>query len=164
MFYRITEDGFLANEAGRVLDRDEAFEFATRVLDRYYRASIGEIEQANWHLKEKSMRRALRLSTPRPTPPPTPEKAGYVYLMQNQLLYKIGVSVDPERRRRQIEKASGLPTRLLAMVASNDPYALERSLHERFGDYREEGEWFDFDAGTHGEVLRFFEAMQEVER
>jgi len=84
--------------------------------------------------------------------------------MQNQLLYKIGVSVDPERRRRQIEKASGLPTRLLAMVASNDPYALERSLHERFGDYREEGEWFDFDAGTHGEVLRFFEAMQEVER
>src|SRR5690606_28297487 len=129
MFYRITEDGFLANEAGRVLDRDEAFEFATRVLDRYYRASIGENEQANWHLEEKSMRRALRLSTPRPTPPPTPEKAGYVYLMQNQLLYKIGVSVDPERRRRQIEKASGYPIDITLSVYTDDPYTVEKDIH-----------------------------------
>lgn len=51
---------------------------------------------------------------------------------------KIGTSIDPSRRVREIQTSS--PTKLLAITEGGKQE--ERALHERFSHLREHGEWF----------------------
>ena len=55
---------------------------------------------------------------------------------------KIGVSVHPGRRRNEVERKEGCVVQILGIVQSGD-YTLESELHERFVDYRVDGEWFN---------------------
>ena len=74
-----------------------------------------------------------------------------LYIMENETgLVKIGISHNPERRRRQVSNASGLSVRLIhvwsAQELKNAGYLardMEKRLHGRYGDYRRSGEWFD---------------------
>lgn len=58
-------------------------------------------------------------------------------------LYKIGISKHPNKRRSQIENMSGIKTQLLHTFNTvSDARCCERVLHTLHGDYRECGEWF----------------------
>lgn len=71
----------------------------------------------------------------------------YVYLMHCHQtgLYKIGISDDPERRRRQIQNMSGLPVRVIQFWMVWDARGTEAVLHRHLDAYRLEGEWFALD-------------------
>jgi hypothetical protein len=66
--------------------------------------------------------------------------------MQNSLqLSKIGVALNPERRRRSLETSSGLSIDLVKCWQVLDGTALqaEQYLHRTFARRRKAGEWFD---------------------
>src|SRR5690606_1577395 len=100
--YHIHPSGFLVDDVGFVADRETAFALVSRVLSHYYGCSGGEIEQANYDTMDRHFGR--REKQPTPTPARTP-RPGFVYLMSNGRYYKVGVTNDPERRRKEIEKA-----------------------------------------------------------
>ncbi|WP_209445718.1 GIY-YIG nuclease family protein, partial [Streptomyces roseochromogenus] len=57
-------------------------------------------------------------------------------------LIKLGMSNDPQRRRRDL--ATGLATRLDLLWSHPGGLSLEAFLHRRFARRRVRGEWFDF--------------------
>jgi hypothetical protein len=67
---------------------------------------------------------------------------GHVYLMQCGDLYKVGMSQDPERRRRQVSLSVGQPVVLLFTVKTSDMANCEAAWHQRFAAVRRTGEWF----------------------
>lgn len=67
-------------------------------------------------------------------------EGSHVYLMDDGDRYKVGLSTDPERRRRNLETMKGRPVRLLATVPGG--YELETSLHGALAHLRGIGEWF----------------------
>jgi len=71
-------------------------------------------------------------------------RRGFVYLMQQSAakLFKIGFSINPETRRRQIEAEMGSSVALLARIPTTDMRASERLLHEHFKEVRVASEWF----------------------
>lgn len=69
--------------------------------------------------------------------------AAKIYLMRNDFgLYKIGISINPEDRRAQIENSSGVPVTILEVFDSADAYQEEQALHLELKDVRRCGEWF----------------------
>lgn len=73
------------------------------------------------------------------------KKEQRLYLMGNPFnLQKIGISINPERRKRQIELASGLPINIIKCWETLDSTAfnVEQSLHVEFARRRTGGEWF----------------------
>lgn len=79
-------------------------------------------------------------------PPRRPDRQ-YVYLMwgAGTGLYKIGISDQPERRRRQLANASGLDVRIVSVWEVWNARETERVLHRYFRDVRREGEWFQME-------------------
>lgn len=74
-------------------------------------------------------------------------KQGYVYLIQagDSFRFKIGRSVDPERRVKEMQVGSALELKLLCQKRCRDMCAQEDRWHELFGASRKHGEWFDLD-------------------
>lgn len=71
--------------------------------------------------------------------------AQQLYLMENSTgLFKIGISVSPQRRLSEIKNASGLDVKLLATwETEEDAYTVEQRLHKKFKSQRKHGEWFE---------------------
>lgn len=68
-----------------------------------------------------------------------------LYLMENTAkLNKIGIGVNPLRRKRQLELTSGLPITIVKTWATLDATAhhVEQALHRIYSRRRMQGEWF----------------------
>jgi hypothetical protein len=66
----------------------------------------------------------------------------YVIGNANSTTVKIGVSIDPIRRLREIQSMCPIPITLLWSCPGGT--ALEQSLHHEFDQFRSHGEWFTF--------------------
>ena len=85
----------------------------------------------------------IRWATPvEPRPPPTKKEApegikeeGWVYVVRNQDLHKIGITKDLIRRMRQL-KADDKGNELIDAIKSDRYKALERTLHKIFKEKR----------------------------
>ena len=68
----------------------------------------------------------------------------HLYFMKNEKTdeIKIGISIHPEVRRRQLERQHGNKITILRVVASQGR-SKEKELHLRFSAYRTHGEWFE---------------------
>jgi hypothetical protein len=69
---------------------------------------------------------------------------GFVYIIQEEFTghVKIGVSTNIGQRLRNLQTANSGKLKVIGIKASNDPYTLEHELHQKFKDYRIQGEWF----------------------
>lgn len=68
-----------------------------------------------------------------------------LYIMQNELsLYKIGISNDVERRRRELKNTSGLDVKIIDIprIFELDAYEVEQTIHKILSRVRRQGEWF----------------------
>jgi hypothetical protein len=65
-----------------------------------------------------------------------------IYFIAVKKRVKIGYSLDPKRRLKELQAANGLKLRLLAVVPGTK--ATEAALHYVFRDVREMGEWFRY--------------------
>lgn len=68
---------------------------------------------------------------------------GKVYLMKSvDSLYKIGVSVNPKRRIKEIQTGNSNKVELVCEYETEKPYLLEKVLHNRYSHLLEHGEWY----------------------
>ncbi len=67
----------------------------------------------------------------------------HVYFIKSKTTnnIKIGVSKNPNERKKQIKQIKGDTLEILKIIASGG-YALESKLHRKFSKYRVNGEWF----------------------
>ena len=71
-----------------------------------------------------------------------PEK-GFVYLMYDGELWKIGKALNIASRKKQLERQVGKPLQLLHSIESDDYSRAEAEMHFRYKHCRIRGEWFD---------------------
>jgi len=83
---------------------------------------------------------------------PSPED-GFVYMLYSRGLIKIGFSVQPHERFRQLRSMSVAPMSLIWL--GHGTRRNEAALHQHFSEYRKKGEWF-----APGERLRAFIARR----
>lgn len=90
-------------------------------------------------IDEELSRRALRIA--KPSKPAVP---GYVYVVKSPTgAYKIGKSKDPDNRLRTFSVKLPFEVEYVCVIPTDDMNGLERDLHSRFSDKRENGEWFN---------------------
>lgn len=67
-----------------------------------------------------------------------------LYIIKTPTHFKIGVSVNPEKRLKELSTGSALPLTLHSTyIPTHSAYQLERRLHKAFTIHRCNGEWFD---------------------
>jgi len=97
----------------------------------------------HYRVNEKVINEALdgkyRIPKPRPSKPP---KAGWLYVIRCQNLYKIGVATDVDKRLRQLAKPIPFNLHLIHKSYYYDVIAAERHVHRRYRHKRVTGEWF----------------------
>lgn len=73
---------------------------------------------------------------------------GWIYVIQaiGTTRYKIGRSIEPKERLRQLnQKQSPYPLKLIHTFWSMDAVSDEQYLHSALADFRVHGEWFEFE-------------------
>ena len=76
---------------------------------------------------------------------PRTNSAQLLYLMKSSNgLLKVGISSSPERRRQQVQAASGLPTTLVKVwdTGRESAFTVEKRVHKGLAEFRQMGEWF----------------------
>jgi hypothetical protein len=68
---------------------------------------------------------------------------GFVYLMSDGVLWKIGKALNIGYRKSQLERQLGKPLDLLHSIRSDDYSRAEAEMHFRYKHCRIRGEWFD---------------------
>ncbi len=75
----------------------------------------------------------------------------YLYVMQNEHYYKIGISKEPLKRLENIKNANPKKVILIITLFVPEPIVsvkfLEEFLHKQYQIQRGRGEWFDFSGG-----------------
>jgi len=79
-------------------------------------------------------------------------KSGYVYLMKFGNEYKIGTSINVERRFRELKTQMPYNGEIIHTITTGDPEGIEAYWHRYFSDKRLKGEWFDLS----GADVRYF--------
>ncbi len=102
-----------------------------RILDAINKES-GQIRKDEWELKQIESRAKH--------PPSKPK--GYVYFIQGQCggAIKIGFSVSPEKRLKELQ--TGYPDTLTILLMIPGSESTETTLHRQFDASRLKGEWF----------------------
>lgn len=73
-------------------------------------------------------------------------KKGKVYICQSDIgLFKIGCSVNPERRIKELGIGSSIRHKIIYTVNSNNMFELEKKLHKIFESKKQHSEWFRLD-------------------
>lgn len=134
-------DWWYEKQARTIIDGDPAGAIGLRARERFL--SPGS-QAPRPHLR-------VVANTPKPTRRPTswrktperPESFGeahtYVIAADGLGLVKIGITNNPEGRRRELQTGQPMDLHLLWSVQGS----YEVALHERFEQYRTRGEWFD---------------------
>ena len=84
---------------------------------------------------------------------------GYVYLLYDERLYKIGYSTNVHRRVRALQTANPF-IRIIATSRSlprNEARILERTLHRKFNHKNVKGEWFGLDSNDARYICEAFQ-------
>lgn len=80
---------------------------------------------------------------PNPEPAPRRKLTGFVYMISNGSLIKVGMSQQPLTRLRDLQGASTIPLTLLHCIQTSDVREVESFLHVHFNEHRVQGEWFN---------------------
>lgn len=88
------------------------------------------------------------------------KKKGYTYLIHAENLYrfKIGCTIDYERRLKELQTSSPTKLYLIAKKRTNDMYSEEKKWHSIFKSKRKNGEWFELDYKEIGKLTKRWKA------
>jgi hypothetical protein len=92
-----------------------------------------------------------RLGNPEPNAEHDPSvdhesELGYVYLLKSGRYHKVGRSNAVGRRERELAIQLPEKAKLVHSIKTDDPVGIEAYWHNRFGDRRKNGEWFELTA------------------
>ena len=97
----------------------------------------------------------------------------FVYLVwvETTTRFKIGLSDNPKKRLGELQVGCPGKLHLIAQIKSSDAKTKEKRLHQKYSEFRINGEWFDFPMMKWPEVLEdfgqsprlFMAALSEIE-
>ena len=91
---------------------------------------------------------------------------GFVYLLKEdgeEALYKIGVTTgDINARIKKLQTGNGNKIRFVHSFLSDRPFKLEKMLHFKYRENREEGEWFLVNKKEVDNFLNEYQRLQEI--
>ena len=69
----------------------------------------------------------------------------FIYLIQSQESgrYKVGISLNPKKRVKQLQTGSGEELKLIHIFESEYPHLVEKGLHRHFKHLHAIGEWYN---------------------
>lgn len=87
----------------------------------------------------------------------------YIYLIHSleDSNYKIGVSIRPKKRLKQLQTGNSSELKLVETYKSEFADQIERTLHRRYTHLKKEGEWFNL--GISNEVT-FVSECEKIEK
>ena len=88
---------------------------------------------------------------------PKEKPKGHIYIMECDGKYKIGVSKDIERRRKQLDNKPFPTTIVYKSSLINNVYDVEKEIHSVYEEKRIGGEWFELDSGDMNAIKRYIE-------
>ena len=92
---------------------------------------------------------------------------GWVYLLKedgDNSLYKIGTTRcdNVEDRIKKLQTGNGNKIRLISSFLTNKPFKLEKMMHNKYQENREEGEWFLLNKKEVDNFLNECQRLQEI--
>jgi len=86
----------------------------------------------------------------------------YVYLIQSleEGYYKIGVSIHPTKRIKQLQTGNSAELKLIEVYKTEFAHQIEKALQRRYTHLRKEGEWFNMSI-TH--EVSFLKECKQIE-
>src|SRR5258706_1201450 len=69
----------------------------------------------------------------------------YLYIIKCQDFHKIGIANDVEARLAQLSTGNPYPLEVVVIYAFDNAEIVERSIHQRYKEIRQRGEWFNLD-------------------
>lgn len=110
-------------------------------LEEYLKLNTDTIEE----LREEALQeREERLAANRSQPiVKTVDRSGYVYLIEQNGLHKIGITKNLKNRMTAMKTSSGHPIDLIWSMHYPAMDELEHALHVRYESKRTQGEWFN---------------------
>lgn len=145
---------FISNGQGYIMEADQMIEVGKRLIATAKKNGVKQdIIEHNINNKIEFERRMTEfIKTPKQ------KIKSHVYLMKCGEKYKIGVSKDVERRKKQLNNRP-FPVEILAQSPLiEDANDLEEVLHEIHSNGRIDGEWFDL---TDNEVNTLIKYLTE---
>lgn len=67
---------------------------------------------------------------------------GFVYVIQGDNYFKIGCTINPQKRIKTMSVKSPFELKIRLLLPSDNIDKLEKELHDKFHDKRQKGEWF----------------------
>lgn len=148
------EDGrhYLANNSGKIITRAEWEALKDRIDSFFATNPDDEIAEVNaekeWSYQEKQTE---------PEPKPKPHREGYIYLIHGEGTpwYKIGQTINPLRRIRELGTQGPFKYRMITCFLVDDMDGVENFLHTHHEKARVEGEWFLLTEDDVNELCQF---------
>lgn len=126
-----------------------------KAMKARYDAEMDNIEAMYQAVVNPSQRTQLQSETPvnygNPNRLPPPRRIGYrsggyepgwLYLIEGDNAYKIGITTNMEARFAKLQTGSPKKLTITHKVRTNNMRALEAELHRKYADKRLNGEWF----------------------
>jgi hypothetical protein len=87
----------------------------------------------------------------------------FVYLIQSleEGYYKIGVSIHPKKRIKELQTGNSAELKLIEVYRSEFANQIEKSLQRRYSHLRKEGEWFDMSISHEVSFLKECRQIEE---
>lgn len=135
------EDGYyLTDGNGLMLYSDELLDIGKNLIKFAKLHNNQEIERYNNKRKKEFYNQIISwVKTPKEKP------KGYIYIMECGGKYKIGLSKDVERRKKELDKRPFAVNIVYKSPLIEDIYEIEKELHYRFENKKINGEWFNID-------------------
>lgn len=164
-------DGFLfVDSMGYIIPFTIVEEFISRLWRAYENTTPEEVAFYNFqrrkeiedYFEERAAKIPPTTVKVEPLPKPEPEP-GYVYVVSNGTLHKIGASSDPQSRINNLRNSSGSVLRTMIVARGHGHFAKEHELHRMFHNRRIVGEWFHLDAFQFMEIYGILESWGDIQ-
>lgn len=132
------------------------------IFDAATKASISPICKNCYEYKNAEhakMKRAIDTLVARatngkaPYNPKADSDCVYVFKVENQPIYKIGISVSPEARLSSLLTSSPFNIEIVGYEKVDDAPELEKRLHKKYKEFRKNREWFELNDEQVSEIL-----------
>lgn len=84
---------------------------------------------------------------------------GFVYVVTDGELHKIGISKDVNKRIKSLQNANGREVNLCCAYWVGDAPVIEADIHAKYREHRQKGEWFDLNESQVREIAEMLEAL-----
>ena len=152
-----TEDGFyLSDGNGFILESEDLVEIGEGLI-KFAKKHKRDILEHNERVK-KELEDWInsQMSQEKRT---KPKAKSYLYMMECENKYKIGVSKDVSRRKNELDNRP-FPTRLICTSRLLEgAYGFEQELHNYLAEYSVGGEWYKFDEAKVEEIRAYINSL-----